>query len=112
MLCARRLSVVDEGVKRYVRTGTRFRIFQQILPEVVVALLLCEVDCAVHVTQPLDDQVQCLLIVSHAAKEKNHLGYKVTILALLVCLRRGERLQWEQKMKRIACILSRGYMSC
>ena len=53
--CVHHLSVVKEPEKSSVRTWAGLGILQQIFPEVVVALLLCKIDCAVHVAQPLDD---------------------------------------------------------
>ena len=49
-------------------------------------MLFREVDCAVHVTQAIDDEIQRLLVVTHPTKEKDHLQYEITLVADVISL--------------------------
>ena len=80
-------------------------VLEQILPQFIVILLLCEVDGLVgewlasvcrrgkssthlfDIIESLDDQHQGPLVVSHSTKKENHLRNEVFRFAHLVCLK-------------------------
>ena len=85
------------------RTRSRFCVSEEILPKIVVVLFLGELDGLgralsrditlvpwdthlLNVTDTLDDQRQCLLVVAHPTKKEDHLWNQVTTPADTICL--------------------------
>lgn len=68
------------------QTRPRFRVPEQVFPEIVVVLFFGKVDCTADVSQSVDDEVQRLLVVTHAAKQEHHLQHQVTLVADFVRL--------------------------
>ena len=76
----------EDSKAERMRTGPRFGVPQEVLPQIVVVLLLSELDRAVHVPEPVDDEVERLLVVPHPSEQENHLEHEVTLVADIVRL--------------------------
>ena len=64
----------------------RLGVSQQVFPEIVVMLLFGKVDSAVDVSQPLDNEVQRLLVVAHPAEKEDHFQHEVAFVADIIRL--------------------------